>query len=278
MQQSPIIELKNFNICTASTARVSLKVLQSDRLRSEDRTHLKNSIRKKFNNSLEVVDGTLASVSSDKFSETLTAVVRVIKQSIPYVEGQTKGFTAFASNMFMDTEKGIWSLKTTKAGKLLVQTSSIEDDSALADLLSSYSSVSSTMSISESRSFASMSSSIPDVAGGDLVYYVNLDNEAKVGYVVANVKSEDDDSERVMVLAHDNEEQEIVSTVSVLAKLDASDAPTIDVQKETMHNALASNSGNVSLSDMLDYYKLVFRRSPEYYSAFESRLKNHVFA
>lgn len=267
MSRTPLIEMKYTALSSKDTAKAIFKITHVGNSRN-DRPAIANLIRAKLNNQLEPVEGTFKMVASDMFSETLMGTIRVIRQSIPFVEGQTKGFQSFASNMFMDSEKNIWSLKETASGQLLVQTSSLEDDTALSALLSSYSSVSSNPH--DTKRFSMLASADTNVEGGDLAYFVDKNADTKVGYVVASVVSEGKPT-RYMVIAHDASSSEIIEGASVLEKLDASDAPKVDAETSMMHSILASTSSK-SVDDMLEYYKAMFKRSPAYYEMFEQRL------
>lgn len=270
--QSPLVELKHFSVASADTAKAVIRLTHKQSARNNKQL-IDQAIRAKFDNRVEIVPGSFSAISSDAFSDTITGVVRVIRQTMPFVEGQTKGFTSFASNMFMDTEKNIWALKHTDSGQLLVQTSTMEDEDSLNDLLSSFSSAGARFT-PEFRSFSSTSSA--SVIGGDLVQFVNKKAETAIGYIVATVEEEAAPS-RLMVLENGEEQPEVIAQSLVIQKLDSSDAPKVDEQSSLMQSIIAATQSNVTLNDMLEYYKKVFARSPEYYSMWSDRLKSHAF-
>jgi hypothetical protein len=277
-QNAPLVEIKHYATASADYAKAIIRVTHRNESRN-NKSLLTSAIRDKLGNSLEPVPGSFTMISADTFSDTVSGVLRVIRQSIPFVEGTTRGFSSFASNMFMDTEKSIWVLKETDNGKLLVQTSSLEDESSLNDLLSSYSSTSAKFQ-PEHKQFVATASAIAAVVGGDLAYYVSKSGDSKVGYVVASVveKGEED---RVMVIAHDSETTEVIPASLVLSKLDSSDAPEFDPSVQTgealARSVITANTHQVALKDMLAYYKQVYKRRPDFYSMFEARLKAHAF-
>lgn len=275
MQVLPLVEIKHYSVSSSDVAKAVIRLTHKGDSRSNKQL-ITNAIRQRLNNNLEPVPGTFSVVSSDTFSHTISGALRVIRPAIPFIEGQTRGFTSFASNMFMDNEKSIWVLKQTDNGKLLVQTSNLEDEAALNDLMGSYSSTSSRFT----PEFKSYSSAIQtqQYIGGDFAYFVNKSGDAKVGYIVASVV-EDGKAERFMVLSGD-QDAEIISPSLVLAKLSDADAPVIETKvskNEKFVNSITASNKQAALQDMLEYYKLMFRRRPEYYAAFEARLKSHAF-
>lgn len=270
---APLVELKHFSIASSDHAKAVIRVTHKGDGRN-DKKLIVNSIRNKFGNRVEPVEGTFKALSSDTFSDTISGVVRVIRQTIPFVEGSTRGFTSFASNMFMDAEKGIWTLKHTPSGKLLVQTSAMDDEDSLNELLSSFSSAGSQFT-PEYRGYVSVASTSVPAIGGDLVQFINRHSDAVVGYIVASVE-DDTNTEKYMVLESGNESPEIIETTMVLQKLDASDAPKI-IEPKTVANSILAATSKVTIDDMLAYYKKVFRRDPAYYEKFATNLRSHAF-
>ena len=277
MQHLPLVEIKHYSVSSSDNARAVVRLTHKGNSR-QDKQAMIAAVREKLNNNLEPVPGTFFAISSDTFSDTVSGVLRVIRQSIPYIEGQARGFTSFASNMFMDTEKSIWVLKQTDNGKLLVQTSNLEDEASLNDLMNSYSSTSSRFT-PEHKSYVAAASSQPKLIGGDFAYLIDRSGDAKVGYIVASVV-EDGQPDRYMVLSGD-QEPEIINQSLVISKLDDSDAPALEQKSMSKNEKIAAgistSAGQVALKDILEYYKLMFRRRPEYYAAFEARLKAHAF-
>lgn len=280
MQNAPLVEIKHYSVTSSDHARAVVRITHKNEQRN-NKPLIINAIRKKLGNCLEPVTGSFDMLSADVFSDTISGVLHVIRQSIPFVEGQTRGFSAYASNMFMDTEKSIWVLKETDNGKLLVQTSALDDESSLNDLMSSYSSTASRY-LPEHKTYEAAIANVNSVIGGDLAYYVTKDGDAKVGYVVAAVQ-EAGKEDRFMVITHDTEQNEIISTGVLLKKLDTSDmlqyeeSPIQQSREQLARSVIAANSGNSSIADMLSYYKTMFKRRPEYYAQFEARLKQHAF-
>jgi hypothetical protein len=48
-------------------------------------------------------------------------------------------------------------------------------------------------------------------------------------------------------------------------------------EQEQMDQAVSVSRGVVDVSTLLDYYKKVFARSPEYYAKFAERVRKHAF-
>jgi hypothetical protein len=184
------------------------------------------------------------------------------------------GFKAVASNMFMDDEKDMWVLRKTEAGGLLVKTTGIDDDMSLVGMLDAVASDGFRNSPEFGRMTAMASSIEHAVAGGDFVSYVNNDNRVVCGFVVASVEGTDE-IVALPVGATEGETIKKAAVTEIHAQTDfPQHQPTGEEEAETV---VAAARGAIDLNFILDYYKKVYARSPQYFDMLAQRFQSHQF-
>ncbi len=268
---TPQVELRHFSLSSANSAKVILHITHKQNSRT-NKNSLREAVRAKFDNALDVVESSFVKIASDEFSDTAKGILSVVRKSVPYVEGSTRGFTSVATNMYMDSEHTLWNLKKTAAGNLLVQTSSLEDEDSLQELLAGSLHATSLYS-PDYKAFSSVSSNFEQASGGDFVSYVGK-NGFSLGYVLASV---DSNEESYVVLAHNSEEPEVIRSQSIMYAFDDSDAPALPKKEVAQFASKSAACNEIVLNDILAYYKMVYSRRPEYYKQFEARLRSHCF-
>lgn len=232
------------------------------------------SIKAALHNKLEPVVGSFTSLDKGRFLEYITGIVTPVRDIIHVTSDEMTGFRAIASNMFLDEEQNIWKVVTSTAGELLVRTS-VADDLELVKLLQSCSASISHSRMSDHTNIMALASSIASqVQGGDFVTYVAPEGVLEAGYVVATATV--DNTDRAIVLQVNGDSAETVSTSAVVEI--HKDVPDIELsQQERVDMAVAIARSNVSLDTLLDFYKRVYSRSPEFYQMFAARLRSHAF-
>lgn len=268
----PVIDLKHFAVAGSGLARIVANVVHTDASRQNPEL-VTQAIAKKFENQLQAVAGSIHVVDSGPLTDTITGVLGVQRETIA-VNGSDnlKGFKAVASNMYLDDEDRMWTLNTTAAGNLLVRANGVEDDAALLNMLSAVASAAQTST--ESVNLRAVASSVrQSLAAGQYVSYVNVNNVLAHGYIVAMAGDE-----TALVLAPGQEEAETINVNAVVASHEISDEVLLDLDEdEKTQIAIASARGAVPIEAMVDYYRRVFIRSPEYFQQFEQRLRGHAF-
>lgn len=274
ISKKPVIVLKAFASADPGYARAVVQITHRDK--SRDKSATLNAIREFFDNKLTPVLNSWYVVESTAFADTICGILSANKQSIPYQENIT-GFHAISSNMFMDDEKHMWSLKETDGGKLLVKTSNIEDEDALNQLLTSFSS---SMQVNDPM-FGKVENAMgycKSLTGGDFVSYVSrASNNLLAGFVVSEVAQENGElTDQIVVLAHGQENHEVINRNMVTSsfKLDALN----DVADDKEMTAVAAGCKTVKIEDVLSYYRMLYQRNPDYFAAFEKRLSEYCFA
>ena len=225
---------------------------------------------------MEIVPGSIRSLSSTKFSEHFVGVVRVVKEAIPVTKNM-EGFRAVASNMFMDDESHMWQLHKTSSGDLLVKSCGIDDDLDLIRLLSGSRSKVNMAQASAFKDLMAKASAVPsNVEGGDYVTYVDPHGDLNCGYVIASVV-EDGQADKALVLTQDGQE-DLIPKASMVETHDTSTFPPVElVPQEQADYAVAEARGDININTLLDYYKKVYARSPAFYEQFAARIKSHSF-
>ncbi len=273
-QDVPGIEIKHFAPAGQGLARVVARVIHTAASRVNPGL-IAQALLNKTDNRLSAVAGSFRVMDRGPLSDTVTGILSYNRESIAVASSDDmKGFTAVASNMFMDDEERMWNLHKTESGSLLVRSSGIDDDQALIGLLASLSS--SPQTSTEGRQLTAMASSLRDrVEGGQFVSFVNANNMLAHGFVVVTAADTDD----AIVLTGEKDEPEAIKTNSVteIHELGA-DAPQVELsEQEQVDVAVASAAGRVSLDMMVDYYRRMFAASPEYFEQFKQRLLSHGF-
>ena len=230
-----------------------------------------------FDNKLSCVCGSFHSVDKAPYTERIEGVVRVNTQSIAFQEGM-KGFRSVSSNVFMDDEEKMWTLRKTEAGEVLVKGTGIEDHESLRGLLDVVCSGGYSLSSEYKKSTASLSAMQASIGGGDFVEFVSeASNDVQYGFVVAS----DAENGKLIILpttAAPESEGEVVEKAAVTQKFDTESFPEPEMsEQEQMDQAVCAARGVVNLSTLLDYYKKVFARSPQFYAEFAKRARGHAF-
>lgn len=265
----PTVEIRGYKIAGEGMARVVADVFHTAESRADHALVIK-VLNKKLKNAMVAVANTFKSVDRSEFVERITGLLSVNKQSV-VVSGEMKGFRAIASNMFMDEEEGMWVLRKTEAGDILIKSTGVEDDTSLVGLLQSVCSAGGN----QATTFASLSAySAPRVQGGDCVTYIGVDNKSTLGFVVATVA----DSSDIIVQAFGVADPETITNDAITEVHDTEEMPDDEAGvEENVDVAVASARGVSSLADIAAYYKRVFARNPKYYAEFAKRLNSHKF-
>lgn len=270
----PVVEIKHFAPAGSGIARVVANVIHTAASRANPNL-IGEVLREKTQNRLTAVAGSFRTVDEGPLSSVITGVLAFNRESIAIASSEDlQGFTAVASNMFMDVEDRMWNLHKTESGSLLVRSTGIDDDQELVGLLASLSS--SPQTSGESRQLSATASSVRNrIAGGQYVSFVNANNMLAQGFVVVTAADSDD----VVVLTDEKAEPEAIKANAITEIHDlGQDAPQVELtEQEQVDVAVASAAGRITLDMMVDYYRRMFAASPEYFEMFKSRLLSHAF-
>lgn len=275
-ERLPTVKILGYALAGEGLARVVAEVTHN-RASRENHVLVSESMSKAFDNKLSCVEGSFHSVDKAPYTERLEGVVRVNTQSVAFQDGM-KGFRSVSSNVFMDDEEKMWTLRKTEAGDVLVKGTGIEDHESLKGLLDVVCSGGYSLSSEYKKSTASISAMQESISGGDFVEFVSeASNQVQYGFVIAS----DVEAGKLIVLPNGSApeaEGEVVDKAAVTQKFDTEEFPEPEMsEQEQMDQAVSSARGVVNLSTLLDYYKKVFARSPAFYAEFAKRARGHAF-
>lgn len=270
----PTVAVVGYNIVGKGFAHIVADVVHNQQSR-EDHNLVGVALCNAFENKMAAVAGSFQTVSKGRYEERVSGVVRVNTQSVMLTD-DLKGFRSVSSNIFMDEEEKMWVLRKTEAGDILVKNTGIEDHESLRGLLDAVCSNGYSLSSEYDKASKSLSSMQHNAEGGDYVEYVSTSsNTTKFGFVVARAEQD-----QLVVLSSDMlyPEGEVISTSSVIRTYDTESFPDVEFsEQEQMDNAVAEARGVIDLKFLLEYYRKVFQRGPEFFKQFEARVRQHAF-
>lgn len=275
-EKRPTVSVLGYMLAGAGLARVTVEVAHNRHSR-EDHNLISESMGKLFENKLMAVSSSFKSVDKAPYTERIEGMVRVNTESVAFQDGM-KGFRSMSSNIFMDDEENMWTLRKTEAGDILVKGTGIEDHESLRGLLDVVCSGGYSLSSEFKKAEAALAAAQACIRGGDFVQYVS-ENTGNVnfGFVVASDEAEN----KLIVLPLDaapESEGEVVQKAAVVTSFDVESFPEPEMsEQEQMDQAVCAARGVVNLSTLLDYYKKVFARSPAFYAEFAKRARAHAF-
>jgi len=213
------------------------------------------------------VPHSFAALSSNGVTQCIEGIVGVIEERIVLDESNADKFNAIAStNMYMDSEERLWSANKTDAGTVLIKSHAGDDMEVMNQLMACVASSHVAQQEAEpvSRSLRNERSKIE---GGDLINYVSESSgRVTMGFVVSDLKGEDGSDRGLYVVdAHGNHgplERELV-TAAIASS---------EVEYDETEALVAVAAGNISLEMMIEYYRKMFVRRPEYFEEFRKRL------
>ena len=275
-EKLPSVKMLGYVLAGEGLARVVAEVTHT-RASREDHNLVSESMSKIMENKMICVSGSFKSVDKAPYTERIEGVIRVNTQAVAFDEGM-KGFRSVSSNIFMDDEEQMWTLRKTEAGDILVKGTGIEDHDSIRGLLDVVCSGGYSLSSEYKKVVAALSTMQSRVQGGDFVSYVSsLSGELTCGFVVAS----DSENSKLIVLPVDaqaDNEGEVIEKDAVVQSFNTDDFPEPEMsEQEQMDQAVCTARGVISISTLLDYYKKVFQRSPAFYQEFAKRVRAHSF-
>lgn len=268
----PTIELKSYSAAGADLARVIIDVTHTTQSRNNPQLVM-NALSKKLDGRFQAIAGSFDLVDSGAYTDRITGIVGRTREIVAVSEDNLKGFRALSSNMFMDDEKEMWTMKKTEAGDVLIKTSA-EDDLSLLNLLEATAS-SGYRSAPEYAKLSAMCGALASkVQGGNFVSYVDLNNRITQGFVIATT-----DSETALVLPQGADEPDEVKLDAVTDIHDAAEMPEVTMSaEEIVEQEVAVSSGRVDVNAIVAYYKRIYNMNPKFFAEWEKRIRSHQFA
>lgn len=253
--------------------RVTASVVKRDNIDS-------SALSAALDNKARVLEDTFSVVCSNSITDTISGIVSINPEIIFFDESVASEFKAVSSNMFIDTEEQIWSLKKTDNGKFLVKSMLSEDHDVLSDLMKSVSSAAHHSGTPEFVTLASanreLRTSYASIEGGDMVLFVNPNtSELCPGVVCSSVENADGTDAGLAVVSATCDEPIIIDRAMVTASLDSDEFEGTDF--DDGDDFFSESGDQPSLEAIFSYYKKVYSRSEAFFEKFKSLWEQHRF-
>lgn len=269
-KQLPAIRVKSYANRDGRSAQVELDIVHTSESR-DNHELVANALTKLFGGKVHCVKDSFVSLNSSGLRESITGVLRSNIESIVVGDSLPKNFHSLSSNLYMDAEESVWSLKQSASGKLLVKSTGMEKDGALGKLIEDVCSGQLSLSSDFKRRTAERETSISSAEGGDMVQYIDDNGQTKFGLVVASGES------HLLVQPREGE-AENVSLSSVVEVFDTEGMPLPELTKdEEMQISISAARGVNPAEKLVEYYRKVYAHAPEYFAKIEQRIREYRF-
>lgn len=264
---------RNFGMTHAMPAGNNIVRVVGDVSKNISFDELQSSIREQ-NPRLTAIAGSFVTLNDAKYTATIEGLACIQQESVVLTDMNRDDFKAVASNMYMDEDEKLWSLRRTEAGDILINANAADEYTVMSSLMQSVASAKDPQLSSRLDSLMSANNEVRDaLEGGDLVFYaVAGTSEPAMGFVVCDIQNEAGVDQGLAVVSINGEEDQI-SRGQVISAV-ASQELDCDDEQDAIEAVAA---GNISYEFARDYYKRMFMRSPQYFEAFWSRFKSHAF-
>lgn len=222
---------------------------------------------KKLGGKLTPVEGSFAGLASNGVTQSIEGIVGVVEERIVLDQSNEANFQAVAStNMYMDNEERLWSANKTDAGTVLIKSHAGDDMEIMNQLMACV--ASSHVGVQEAEPVSNkLRTERSQIVGGDLVNFVSESSgRVSMGFVVTDVQNEHGHDKGLYVVdvhgTHGQISREMVTAAIASAEIEYNESESL----------MAVASGNISLEMMIEYYRKMFIRSPEYFEKFRQRL------
>lgn len=217
------------------------------------------------------VKGSFVAVASNGLTTTYEGIIGTINERIVLTEQNQHKFRSIASNMYMDEEDKLWSMKKTEAGNILISSHASDELEVMQNLMKSVASSAPEQAVQQRMSETDASRA--RIRGGDLALFVSESGALSMGFVAAAMETNEREDAGVAVVTQLDEDVQVIDRNMVIAYVSGDE---IDADETAELEAVAS--GNINMDVIADYYRRVFQRRPEYFEMFMERFRNHVFA
>lgn len=237
------------------------------------------SLQSMSGNHLTPVPGSFVTINKEPTRTTISGILSLAKHVMDF-PGQdamvNQGFKAMASNMFLDENEQIWTVKEEGGHKVCVKSNTIDNPEELQGLLAKC-----TTKITAGNDpayFTSVASAQKEQAApqaGTLITFVS-ESTTKFGVVLGSVfESESPDSYtgQVQVYQFGAPDAEMVQDCQIVAG-----AQVNWEEPEDLESQAAGNVGKSQKDMLVDYYKKVYGHGKEFFAEWEKRIRKHAYA
>lgn len=269
---TPTVKVVGFKTIGDDRAHIIADVVHTSTSR-ENREQVVAALGNHFDRKLVAIDGSFTSLNNGRFVERVQGVMKLNVQAHAYEAGMA-GFRSVSSNLFMDEEDGMWALRKTESGDILVKDLGIGDHESLRNLMQAVCSSGSLPSREMREVETALASVASQLEGGDFIKYASKYGKVSFGFVITASDTEGN----LIVLPTDSENPEEVEGAAVLEAYDTKEFPDTEfTEQEEIEASVSAARGVVDIGAILSYYKKVYARSPAFYAEFAKRVRAHSF-
>lgn len=267
--------IKQSAVLDGNTAMVDAVITHSGR-GAVDGEQARFALQAAVNNDLVPIAGSMRVLEVSPYRTTVRAAMMAASEVVPYQEGMA-GFTSVSSNIYMDEKEGIWSLRQSESGQVLIRSNAIDDASEIGELLESCSNVNAGTAFSRDQQYFQAVASANTRHGVDRITPQDFVTFAHAGEV----------HNGFIVTAHVDENGAPMGTFTAVAFSDNPDQQPVTIKADAViHNhgvpAYVEPEGmQVSVSsanDLVSYYRKIYGHNVEFFRELEKRIRGYALA
>ncbi len=269
--------IKQSQILDGNTAMVDAVITSTSRVLAAGVAAI--ALQEATGHNLVVIAGTEKVLEQTPFRTTVRAMMSVAAEAIPFQDGMD-GFTSISSdsNIYMDKSEKIWSLRQSESGKTLVRSHVIDDQDEIQQLLQACSNVTEQTANTRDREFFQTVSAVAPIhtKSADVVSFA-YNGVLGFGIVVtAHTDEQHMPLDSMTVLPYESDSAVTMGSANILhnfGDLINSESNTEGYAEPEGDFISASNVEN-----LVSYWKKVYGHNATFWTAFESRIRNHQFS
>lgn len=230
-------------------------------------------------NRLTPVKGSLVTINKEPTRTTVQGVMSLSKHimDFPGAEAlQNQGFKSLSSNMFLDENESIWTVKEEGGHKVCVKSNTVDNPEELQDLLAQCSTpIAAGSDPGYFQAVASTQQQQVAPEAGTFVTFVS-ESTTKFGVVLASIFNSEDPASytgSVSVLASDSDTAETIQDMQIVACSQVDWEEPADLESQA-----SGNVGKSQKDQLVAYYRKVFGHNAAYLKEIEKRIRSHAFA
>lgn len=272
---SATAHIKQSTVLDGATAMVDAIITHGSREGVDGKTAA-FAVQASVESNLVPIAGSMRVIENSPYRTTVRLAMAAANEVVPYEDGMD-GFKSVSSNIYMDNNENIWSLRQNEAGKVLVRSNSIDDASEIGQLLESCSNVNEATANSRDRQFfqavasAEVRQGTNALGSQDFVTFAH-NGAVHNGFIVTAMTDENHQPNGMFtaVAFSDNPDQQPV-TISASAVIQNHGVPGY----EEPNDMQVSTS---SVSSLVSYYRKIYGHNAEFFRKLEQQIRGYAFS
>ena len=267
--------IKQSAVLDGSTAMVDAIITHGNR-DGVDGKSAAFAVQASVENNLVPLAGSMRIIENAPYRTTVRLAMAAANEVIPFQDGMD-GFQSVSSNIYMDKNENIWSLRENEAGKVLIRSNSIDDASEIGQLLESCSNVNESTANSRDRQFFQAVASAEtrhgtnNVGSQDFVTFAH-NGELHNGFIVTAMVDEQNlyTGQFTAIAFSDNPDQQPV-TISGAAVVQNHGVPAYE-------EPAAMEVSTSSVNDLISYYRKIYGHNAKFFREMEKQIRGYAFS